>query len=113
MWRLIGENVAFLRDVVDFCSSSGAPAALSLYQEKAFDRFDWTFLRSTLYATGFILMTLRWLFLPFLAFWLSSMFILCMRGGRGLHYIIVNVRVCGWVVRTVALTHRSTLLGRL
>ena len=39
--RFIGENVAFLRDVVDFCSSSGTPAALlSLDQEKAFDRVD-------------------------------------------------------------------------
>ena len=34
--RFIGENVAFLRDVVDFCSSSGAPAALlSFDHEKA------------------------------------------------------------------------------
>ena len=42
--RFSGENVAFLRDVVDFCSSSGAPDALhSLDQEKAFDRVHWTF----------------------------------------------------------------------
>ena len=33
--RFIGENVAFLRDVVDFCTSSGVPAALlSLDQER-------------------------------------------------------------------------------
>lgn len=52
--RFIGENVAFLRDVVDFCISSGVPAALfSLDQEKALDRVDWSFLRSTLYALGF------------------------------------------------------------
>ena len=52
--RFIGENVAFLRDVVDFCTFSGVPAALlSLDQEKAFDRVDWSFLRSTLYALEF------------------------------------------------------------
>ena len=34
----IGENVAYLRDIVHFCSCSGVPAAiLSLDQEKAFD----------------------------------------------------------------------------
>ena len=52
--RFIGENVALLRDVVDFANEADLPVAiLPLDQEKAFDRVDWAFLFRTLHLLGF------------------------------------------------------------
>ena len=59
--RFIGENVAFIRDVVDYFSSFGAPAAfISLDQEKSFDRVDWSFRRSVLIFLGFGTSFVKW-----------------------------------------------------
>ena len=44
--RFIGDSVTFLRNVVSYATSSNIPVAiLSLDQEKAFDRVDWSFLK--------------------------------------------------------------------
>ena len=52
--RYIGENVAFLRDVVELANEYNLPVVLrSLDQEKAFDRVDWPYLFATLAKMGF------------------------------------------------------------
>ena len=60
--RVIGENVALLRDLAHYCEVTNFPATiLSLDQEKAFDRMDWSFLFSTLYKIGFGDSFIKWI----------------------------------------------------
>ena len=57
----IGENVAFIRDVLELANEYNLPVALlSLDQEKAFDRVDWPFLFATPAKIGFGESFIRW-----------------------------------------------------
>ena len=68
----IGENVAFLRDVVELANEYNLPVALlSLDQEKAFDRVDRSFLFATLAKMGFGDNFLHWVRLLYTDIWSS------------------------------------------
>ena len=65
----IGENVAFLRDVLELANEYNLPVALlSLDQGKAFDRVDWPFLFTTLAKMGFGDSFIRWVRLLYMMF---------------------------------------------
>ena len=60
--RFIGENVTLLRDLAHYCEVTNFPAAiLSLDQEKACDRVDWSFLFSTLSKMSFGDSFIKWI----------------------------------------------------
>ena len=57
--RYIGENVAFLSDVASYATMFDSPVLiLSLDQEKALDRVDWSLMYATLRKMGLALLFL-------------------------------------------------------
>jgi len=58
--RYIGENVAFLRDVVSYATIFDSPVVILSLDQKAFDRVDWSFMYATLRRMGFGTSLLKW-----------------------------------------------------